>query len=73
MKLTRRDFITKAAMGALAFALPSKHQVIFGEPRTIKRTSALYGLALREDSEPITFFNEGIVSGAVSMRGFQIG
>jgi 4,5-DOPA dioxygenase extradiol len=34
---------------------------------------ALYALALREDSEPITFFNEGIVSGAVSMRGFQIG
>jgi 4,5-DOPA dioxygenase extradiol len=34
---------------------------------------ALYAIALREDSEPITFFNEGIVSGAVSMRGFQIG
>jgi 4,5-DOPA dioxygenase extradiol len=34
---------------------------------------ALYALALREDSEPITFFNEGIVSGAVSMLGFQIG
>lgn len=34
---------------------------------------ALYTLALRKDSEPITFFNEGIVSGAVSMRGFQVG
>jgi 4,5-DOPA dioxygenase extradiol len=34
---------------------------------------ALYALALREDSEPVTFFNEGIVSGAVSMRGFRIG
>ena len=34
---------------------------------------ALYALALREDPEPITFFNEAIVSGSVSMRGFQIG
>lgn len=34
---------------------------------------ALYALALREDSEPVAFFNEGIVSGAVSMRGFRIG
>ena len=34
---------------------------------------ALYALALREDTEPVTFFNEGIVSGSVSMRGFQIG
>jgi 4,5-DOPA dioxygenase extradiol len=34
---------------------------------------ALYALALREGSEPVTFFNEGIESGSVSMRGFQIG
>jgi 4,5-DOPA dioxygenase extradiol len=34
---------------------------------------ALYALAIGEDSEPITFFNESIVSGSISMRGFQIG
>jgi 4,5-DOPA dioxygenase extradiol len=34
---------------------------------------ALCAVALREDSEPVSFFNEGIVSGSVSMRGFQIG
>ncbi len=34
---------------------------------------ALYAVALREDSEPVAFFNEGIVSGSVSMRGFRIG
>jgi 4,5-DOPA dioxygenase extradiol len=34
---------------------------------------ALYVLALQEDHEPVAFFNEGIVYGSISMRGFRIG
>ena len=33
----------------------------------------LYALALRQPEEPISFFAEGIVLGAVSMRSFRIG
>ena len=33
----------------------------------------LYALALREPGESITFFNEEIVSGSISMMGFRIG
>jgi len=34
--------MTKAAMGALVFALPSKPKGIFGEPRAIKRMPVLF-------------------------------
>jgi 4,5-DOPA dioxygenase extradiol len=34
---------------------------------------ALYVLALQENHEPVTFFNEEIVSGSISMRGFRVG
>ena len=60
MKLTRRDFITKAAMGALAFALPSKPQVIFGEPRTVKRM-------------PVLFVGHGSPMNAIEMTPFAEG